>query len=185
MEGRGLCPGFCHPCGQSQASASQPQGTLPWRWSAELAVPCALGVAPALWMPLGKRQQLLWGATAAGSQQAAVPWHQRALELVLCGDRPWGDAQFWLCPTANAQQGLALCSWGGAHSAHGRAHAPVGTSGALTHVPGHPKNVHVGTPVLAGCCCLPQHVAWTESPLLHAGMSCCGCCTQHAALAPS
>lgn len=81
----------------------------------------------------------MWGATAAGSQQAAVPWHQGALELVLCGDRPQGDAELWLCPTANAQQGLALRSRGGVHRARGRAHVPLGTSGAQTHVPGHPK----------------------------------------------
>lgn len=89
----------------------------------------ALGVAPALWVPLGKGQQLLWGATAAGSQQAAVPWHQGALELVLCGDRPQGDAQLWLCPTANAQQGLALPP-GAVHTAHMDGHmfiwAPLG-----------------------------------------------------------
>lgn len=170
MGGRGLCAGFCHPCGQSQSCASQPPGTLPPRWSAELAVPCALGMG----------QQLLWGARATGSQQAAVPWHQGALSLSCVGTGPRVTHSSGSVP----QQGLALYSQGGGHSTHGWAHVPVGTSGAQTPVPGLPKiQLSVGTPqhpILTGYCCLSQHLAWTDKPLLH----CCACPTHTLLLQP-
>lgn len=162
MEGRGLCPGFCHPCGQSQASASQSQGTLPLRWSAELA-PSPGGGSCSVGAP-GQGTAAFVGSRGCRQPAGRSPLAPGALELVLCGDRPRGDAQCWLCPTANAQQGLALRSRGGAR---GRTHVGVGTSGARTHVPGHPEEMRVGTPqhpLVAGCCCLPQRLARTGNP---------------------
>lgn len=96
---------------------------------------------------------------AASRQQS--PGIEKLWTSSFCGDGSWGDAQCWLRPTANAQQGLERRSQGCAHlGAHVWTHVRVGTCGAWTHAPGHQKYARAHTlqhTPFGLCCCTPRH----------------------------
>lgn len=111
-----LCPGLCHPFGQSQASAPQSCVTSPRRGEAEVGGALRPRVAVgSSWCPRVGDSSSPRGAAAACSPQASVPWHRGASDLMLPWGQDGGDARHWLCPSANAQQGLAHPSQGCTH----------------------------------------------------------------------
>lgn len=151
-------PGFCFPVPRHIAMEVVSRvGPEPWGWL--LLCGC----------PWARDSSFCGGAVAAGSQQAAVPWHQGALELVLCGDRPRGDAQCWLCPTANAQQGLALRSRGAHMDGHMLVWAPPGHGPTFLGIQKKCVWAHQSTPLslAAAACPSAWHRLVTPAPRWH------------------
>lgn len=131
--------------------------------------PRALGVAPALWVPLGKGQQLLWGAVAAGSQQAAVPWHRELWSSSCVGTGPGVTHSAGSVPQLTLSRAW-LCAPGAAHvDGHMLVWAPPGHGPTFLGIQKKCVWAHHSTPssLAAAACPSAWHGLVTPAPRWH------------------